>query len=99
MTSITAFRSILLGTLGSGGIRDGRHQKNKQQRWAPSHSWIQRAMQRKASKEDDGTSTYDDHHHHYQFPSIPLATFPKIETYVPAHSSDHTHHHHVDDNV
>lgn len=81
MVSITAFRSILL----SPGMRE-RHQKRR----APSHSWIQRAKQRKASKES-GTSISDDHH---QFPSIPLATFPKFKKYDSAQSSEHTHHHH-----
>lgn len=76
MASITAFRSIFV----SQEIRE-----RDQKRWAPSYSWIQRAKQRKASKEVDDISNSDDQ----RLPSIPQATFTKMKDYVQGYGHHH----------
>lgn len=64
MASITAFRTIFMSQENAG-----------QKRWTPSSSWIQRAQQRKTSKEGDVWGGD-------QLPSIARATFARMNVYV-----------------
>lgn len=83
MASVTAFRSIFV----SQGIRE-----RERKRRAASYSWIQRAKQRKAaSKEKDLLSSSTDRQQ--QLPSIPQATFTKMEKYIQEHAHETQDHH------
>lgn len=75
MASVTAFRSIFV-------YQEIRQREQK--RWAPSYSWVQRAMQRKAAnKEKDLLSNTTNQQN--QLPSIPQATFTNMEKYMQGH--------------
>lgn len=70
MASITSFRSIFV----SQGNRE------RQRRWEPSYSWIQRAKQKKSNDESDAWINN-------QLPAIPHAAFAQSKNDVVVHGS------------
>lgn len=66
MTSITSFRTAFTGR----GTRD-----SGEKRWAPSHSWVQRARLRNRSEGDDVLERG-------QLPSIPSALLTGVRSYI-----------------